>query len=125
MKENHVEKEWSDSIDTSKVEGALRRIEIEEMWCAMNRIKIRKASGPSGVALEMFKAGGDTCLEALTNIFNDILFKDKVPEEWMLNSLVPMFKWKGDPLNPNSCREMKLLEHAFKLYEILDVCMRQ
>ena len=77
MKENHVENERSDSIDASKVEGALRRIEIEEMWCAMNRIKIRKASGPSVVALEMFKIAGDKCLKALTNIFNDILFKDK------------------------------------------------
>ena len=39
----------------------------------------------------------------------------------MLSSLVPIFKGKGDPLNPNSYRRIKLLEHAFKLYEkILD-----
>ena len=53
-----VENEWSDSIDASRVEGAVRRIEVEEVWLAMNRMKIGKASGPSGVALEMFKAGG-------------------------------------------------------------------
>ena len=35
----------------------------------------------------------------------------------MLSSLVPVFKGKGDPLNPNFYRGMKLLEHAFKLYE--------
>ena len=65
----------------------------------MNRMKIRKASGPSGVAIELFKAGGDKCfLKSLTNIFNDILFKDKLQEEWMLSSLVPTFKGKGDPL---------------------------
>ena len=84
-------------------------------------MKIGKASGPSGVALEMFKAGRDKCLKSLTNIFNDILFKNKLPEEWMLSSLVPIFKGKGDPLNPNSYKGIKLLEHAFKLYEkILD-----
>ena len=34
---------------------------------------------------------------------------------------VLIFKGKGDPLNPNSYREIKLLEHAFKLYgNILD-----
>ena len=39
----------------------------------------------------------------------------------MLSSLVPIFIGKGDPLNPNSYRGIKLLEHAFKLYEkILD-----
>ena len=58
-----------------------------------------KPSGPSGVALEMFKAGGDKCLKSLTNIFNDILFKDKLQEEWMLSLLAPVFKGKGDPIN--------------------------
>ena len=69
------EDKWSDSIDASKVEGAVRRIEVEEVWCAMNCIKIGKASGPSGTAIELFKSGGGKCLKSLTNIFNDILFK--------------------------------------------------
>ena len=39
----------------------------------------------------------------------------------MLSSLVPIFKRKGDPLNPNSYRGIKLFEHAFKLFEkVLD-----
>ena len=89
-------------------------------------MKIGKASGPSGVAPEMFRAGGDKCLKSLTNIFNDILFKNKLPEEWMLSSLVPLFKGKGDPLNPNYYRGKKLLEHAFNLYEkILDGCLHE
>ena len=61
--------------------------------------------GPLGLAMEMFKVGGDKCLKYLTNIFNDVLFKDKLLEEWMLSSLVPIFKGKGDPLNPNSYME--------------------
>ena len=61
--------------------------------------------GPLGLAMEMFKVGGDKCLKYLTNIFNDVLFKDKLLEEWMLSSLVRIFKGKGDPLNPNSYME--------------------
>ena len=73
----------------------------------------------------MFKAGGDNCLKSLTNIFNDILIKGKLPEAWMLSSLVPIFKEKGHPLNPNSYRGIKLLGHAFKLdKKILDGCLR-
>ena len=34
-----------------------------------------KVIGPSGVAIEIFKAGRDKCLKSLTNIFNDILFR--------------------------------------------------
>ena len=84
------------------------------------KIKIESKSekqGPSGVALEMFKVGGDKCLEFLTIIFNDILFRDKFLEEWMLSLLVPIFKEKEDPLNPNCYMAIKLLGHAFKLYE--------
>ena len=49
----NIENEWSDSIDASKVEGAVRRIEVEEVRGDMNRMKIGKASEPSWVALEM------------------------------------------------------------------------
>ena len=66
------------------------------------------------------------CLKYLTSTFNDTLFKDKLPEEWMLSSLVPILKGKGDPLNPNSYRGIKLLKHAFKLYEkISDGSLRE
>ena len=100
-----VENKWRDSIDASKVDGAMRRIEVEELWCAMDQMKIRKASEPSGVAIEVFKAGGDKCLKSLTNIFNDILFKDKLPEEWMLSSLVQIFKGKEIPFIQTLTRE--------------------
>ena len=122
----NVKNECSDSMDAIKVEGAVRRIEVEEVRCAMNQMKIGKPSGPSVVAIEMFKAGGYKCLKSLTITFNDVLFKDKLPEEFMLSSLVPIFKGKGDPLNSNPYRGIKLLEHAFKLYEkILDRRLRE
>ena len=55
----------------------MRRIEVEEVWKSG---KIEEASRPSGVAIELFKVGGDKCLKSLTNIFNDILLKYKLPE---------------------------------------------
>ena len=65
----NIENGWSDSIDAGKVEGAVRRIEVEEVQCVMNRMKIGKTSGPSRVAIKLFNAGGDKCLESLTNLF--------------------------------------------------------
>ena len=32
----NVENEWSNSIDASKLEGAVRKIEVEGVRCAMN-----------------------------------------------------------------------------------------
>ena len=77
----NIENELSDNIDASKVEGAVMGIEVDKVRCAMNRINIRKASGPSRVAIEMFRTSGDKCLKSLRNVFHDILFKDKLPEE--------------------------------------------
>ena len=57
------------------------RIEVEEAWCAMDQMKIWQVSGSSRVAMEMLEAGWDKCLKFLINIFNDILLKDKLPEE--------------------------------------------
>ena len=65
----------------------------------------------------MFETGEDKCLKFLINIFDDILFKDKLPEEWMLSLLVQGFRAKRDPLNSNSYRGIKLLEHGIKLYK--------
>ena len=50
----NAENEWSDSTDASKVEDAVRRIDVEKVQCAMNQMKIGKVSGPSGVAIKMF-----------------------------------------------------------------------
>ena len=74
--------------------------------------------------MELFRAGEDKCLKSLADICN-ILFKDKLPKEWMLSSLVPIFKRKGDPLNSNSYSGIKSLKHTFKLYERfwMDVCV--
>ena len=55
----NAENKSRNSIDASKVAGAVRRIEDEEVQCAMNQMKIGKASGPSGVPKELFKAGGE------------------------------------------------------------------
>ena len=113
-----IENEWSDTTDVSKVEGAVRRIDVEEVRCAMNLMKIWKTNGPLEVALEMLKADGDKCLKYLTNIFNDILLKDKLPGQWMLSLVVPILKGKGDPLNPNYYRGIKLLEHASEKFRV-------
>ena len=62
----NVENEWSDIIDASKVVGAVKRIEVEEVRCAMNGTKIGKASGTS--TIELLKAGVDKSLKSLANI---------------------------------------------------------
>ena len=86
-----------DNNATSKVTGTAHRINAGEIWCAENNIKNGKASGRFG----------SSCF--LIAMLNDILFEGKLAEDWMLNSLLQIFKEKGHPVSPNSYRGMKLL----------------
>ena len=114
------ENKWTDKIAGSKVVDAVQRIDVYKVQCAINNMKNRKASEPHGIALKILKVGGESCLKSLTIIFN-ILFDGKSPKVWMLSLLVPIFKGNRDPQSLNLHMGIKLLEHAFKLYEkILD-----
>ena len=48
----NVKNEWSNSIDASKVEGAVRSIEVEEVWCANGLYETWESKWPSRVATE-------------------------------------------------------------------------
>ena len=40
-----------------------------------------------------------------------------MPDEWQTSVLVPIFKGKGNVRNCNTCKGVKLLEHAMKIVE--------
>lgn len=74
------------------------------------------ASEPSGVILEILKASGEPCLNSLTAIVN-IYFVHKLPEEWMLYLLEPIFKENEDPLSPNLYRQKKIIRGGFQVVQ--------
>ncbi len=41
----------------------------------------------------------------------------KIPEDWSKSWMVSIYKGKGDALECNSYRGIKLLEHAMKVFE--------
>ena len=80
-------------------------------------MKIGKASGPSGVAIEMFKVVGISVWNLWQTYLMISCSRISYQRNGMLSSLVQIFKGKGNPLNPNSYRGIKLLEDTFKLFE--------
>ena len=53
----------------------------------------------------------------LTRLFNKILESERMPEEWRLSVLVPIFKNKGDVQSCGNYRGIKLMSHTMKLWE--------
>src|SRR2546426_13004 len=80
-------------------------------------MKSGKASGPSGVVTEMLKAAGEIVIEWMTDLFNAVVREGKVPVDWCKSWMISIYKGIGDAMECKSYREIKLLEHAMKVFE--------
>ena len=84
-----------------------------------------KACGPSGIVIEMVKAGGDAMLDVITDLINMII-KEQIPDDWDHSAIINCFKWKGDATRCGNYRGSKLLEHTMKVLErIVEGIIRQ
>ena len=82
-----VDKEWSDKLE----EGPISSVEEDKLQSALKHVKNGKIHGSSHVVTKMLKVEGKICLKGLTNIFNKALFRGKLPNNWLLCLLLPLF----------------------------------
>ena len=108
------------------IEGPVMMVTVSEVQTAIKEMKKGKAASPSGINGDMFKALGMGGLEWMTRLINKIIYEERVPTEWKVNEIMPIFKQKGDSMECGSYREVKLLEHALKLLErVLEKRLRE
>ena len=55
-----------------------------------------KAEGPDQIPVEVWKCLGEEGLEWLTELFNVIFRTAKMPKEWRVSTVIPLYKNKGD-----------------------------
>ena len=53
----------------------------------------------------------------MTNLINKIIVENKVPENWDMSVTVNCFKNKGNGIERENYRGLKLLEHMTKVFE--------
>ena len=80
-------------------------------------MKSGKATGTSGVSVEMIVASGEIGVKVMMELCQRVLDGRGMPDEWKTNVIVPIFKGKGDVMSCGSYRGAKLLEHAMKIVE--------
>ena len=83
-----------------KVEGPFEMIRRDEILKALRMMKKGNASGPTGIVSEMFMADEDCSMEWLTSLCNLIVAQGRIPDDWKSSILLPVFKGKGDPMDP-------------------------
>ena len=113
----NTESEWDNDVSCDPIEGPCCQLRREEYSVAVAECGKKKASGTSGVVAELMKASGNLGDQWLTDLGNTILREGKIPVDWTLSYLIPIYKGKGDPLLCSSHRGIKLLEHAMKVHE--------
>ena len=78
-------------------------------------MKNGKAAGSSGAATQMLKADLDICCKIITDLRNATKLEGKVPADWSDNTIVSLFKGKGDALDQSKYSWLKLIYHILKL----------
>ena len=75
----------------------------------------RKAAGPSSVVAEMVKAPPNICCTIIAYLMNIIISEEKVPADCS-DSIIMLFKGKGDALDWSNYRGLKLTDHVLKVF---------
>ena len=79
-----------------------------DMLKIISKMKSGKAAGPSGIAVEMIKAAGDTGATMTRDLATANIHDGKVPTDWEQSFIACLYKSKGDALDRGNYRDLKL-----------------
>ncbi|KAL6559063.1 hypothetical protein OROHE_006432 [Orobanche hederae] len=109
---------WNLNIPSSMINREFkRRIQKGEVTMALKKMGSKKAEGPDGIPIEVWRCLGERGIEWLTMLFNKIWRSNKMPSAWRKSILVPLYKNKGDVQDCSNYRGIKLMSHTMKLWE--------
>ena len=112
--------------DEPPVEGPPIPVTIGVVKKAISQMKAGKVLGPSGIVVEMIRAAGDTGASMIRDLAAAIIRDGTVPSDWEQNFIVCLYKGKGDALERENYRGLKLTEQIKKVLErIVDGLIRQ
>ena len=84
---------------------------------AVSAMKERKAAGPSGIVVEMIRAGGDAAAALIAKLANACIREGRIPTDWNLSYIISLYKGKGDALERGNYRGLKLQDQVLKVIE--------
>ena len=86
---------------------------------------LEKATGPDDLPIEAVKIIAKQDIMYVVEAMNQVL-QQGIHEIWRKSRMVPIYKGKGDILECNNYRGIKLMCHSMKLWErLIEVRLRQ
>ena len=96
------------------MEGPIERDSREEVVKAIREMKVRKAAGPSEVSVEMIAVSGEIEIGVMVELCQGVLDGRRMPDDWALSVVVPIFKRKGDAISCMAYRGVKVLKRRLR-----------
>ncbi|CAH2084447.1 unnamed protein product [Euphydryas editha] len=97
------------------VEEQLEPPTLLEIKAVLNQLKTNKAPGADAINSEMLKSGGPSLEDRLHHLVTTIWNVERMPEEWNLAIIAPIYK-KGDKTECSNYRGISLLSVAYKVF---------
>ena len=102
-----------DLQDTNSLDMAITQEEIVKV---VKSLKNGKAAGIDGINNEYLKCTIDKLAPVYEKLFNLVLSTGDFPKAWAVALVVPIYKSKGDPKNPDNYRGISLLSCLGKVF---------
>ena len=83
---------------------------------AIKRLKNNKACGLDNILNEFLKASCIKLIRVFVKLFNLVLLTGKMPSDWSIGIIKPIYKNKGSPDDPNNYRGITILSCFGKLF---------
>ena len=105
----------SNLIDGPPEEGPAIKITTEMVSKVNTKTKTGKDAEPSGLGI--VKAAKNGIIDCITSLFNHIVYKGKLPNDWHLPYIIHHSKGKEDTLSCGNYKGLKLQDHVMKVLE--------
>jgi hypothetical protein len=102
-------------LPTSQISG-ISPITQEEILRCIKKLKNNKACGEDYVVKEYIKSTLDLFLPTYEKIFNAIFNSGEMPDIWLVGNIKPIYKNKGNPLDPKNFRPITIISCLGKLF---------
>jgi hypothetical protein len=92
---------------------------VDEVCKNIKKLKNGKACGQDIIINEFIKHSNNAMIQLYTKLFNLILYKSYIPEDWSIGVIKPLYKNKGDINEVDSYRGIILLSCLGKFFTFI------
>lgn len=103
------------TLDHGLEAGSAPTVTGDEVRLALTSMKNGKTKDNTGIVAEMLKARSEAFINAVAQLFTEIMQLGQIPEHWRLTAIKVLFK-KGDVKLPGNYRPISILSILYKVF---------